>query len=264
MIERKMAGRTFKLEIEGQIAELMMTRPEVLNAANWDWMNDLHEALDVIEATNDLRAVIITGEGRSFSTGIDLRALSSGEIEIDWFRSWEKAMHRIELLEPVTIARMQGYAIGGGLQVALACDLRIASEDAQMGLPAVLEALIPGLGTHRLPRFIGLGRARKMILTGEVISAREAFEIGLVDWVFPDREIVTRTRDVVEKLSAGSKTAQYFSKMLTNLSFDKDVEAACEVYLDYQAKTMSSPDHQSAMENYRNLKKIKKNGQLQQ
>lgn len=257
MIEKRMAGRTFKLEIEGQVAELMMTRPEVLNAANWDWMRDLHQALDIIEAADDLRAVIITGEGRCFSTGIDLRALSVGEIEIDWFRSWERAMHRIELLQPVTIARMQGYAIGGGLQVALACDLRVASEDAQMGLPAVLEALIPGLGTHRLPRFIGLGRARRMILTGEVISAREALEIGLVDWVFPDRDIARMTREIIEKLSAGSKTAQYLSKMLTNLAFDKNVEEACEIYLDYQARIMSSSDHQSAMENYRNLKKIK-------
>jgi enoyl-CoA hydratase/carnithine racemase len=258
MIEKRMAGRTFKLEIEGEVAELIMTRPEVLNAANWSWMRDLHEALDVIEATTDLRAVIIAGEGRSFSTGIDLRALAIGEIEIDWFRSWESAMHRIELLHPVTIARMQGYAIGGGLQVALACDLRVASEDAQMGLPAVLEALIPGLGTHRLPRFIGLGRARKMILTGEVISAREALEIGLVDWVFPDRDITRMTIDIVEKLSAGSKTAQYFSKMLTNIAFDKDVIEACDIYLDYQARTMSSPDHHLAMENYRNLKKIKR------
>ncbi len=251
-----MKGRTFRIKIEGPIAEIIMTRPQVLNAANWDWMNDLHEALDEVEAMNDLRAVIISGEGRSFSTGIDLKSLALGEISANWFRSWEQAMHRIEMLHPITIARMQGYAIGGGLQVALACDLRVASEDAQMGLPAVLEALIPGLGTHRLPRFIGAGRARRMILTGELISAKEAMAIGLVDWVFPTEEIVQMTKDVIEKLSAGSKAAQYFSKMLINTAFDEDVEAACEIYLDYQTKAIAAPEHKTAMENYRRLKGI--------
>jgi enoyl-CoA hydratase/carnithine racemase len=256
MIEKIMKGHSFKIKIDGAIAEIIMTRPEVLNAANWDWMRDLHEALDEVEATDDLRAVIISGEGRSFSTGIDLKALSLGEISTDWFRSWEQAMHRIEQLHPITIARMHGYAIGGGLQVALACDLRVASEDAQMGLPAVLEALIPGLGTHRLPRFIGIGRARRMILTGELISAKEALAIGLVDWVFPGKELERMTSDLIEKLSTGSKTAQYFSRMLINTAFDKDVEAACEIYLDYQTRAITSPEHRAAMENYRRLKGI--------
>ncbi len=251
-----MKGRTFRIKRDEQVAEIIMTRPEVLNAANWDWMNDLHEALGEVEAMDQLRAVIIRGEGRSFSTGIDLKSLALGEISTDWFRSWEQAMHRIEMLQPITVARMHGYAIGGGLQVALACDLRVASEDVQMGLPAVLEALIPGLGTHRLPRFIGTGRARRMILTGELISATEALAIGLVDWVFPEQEIVQMTRDVIEKLSAGSKTAQYFSKMLVNTAFDKDVETACEIYLDYQTKAINTPEHKAAMENYRKLKGI--------
>src|SRR5215472_10746015 len=177
MVEQLMNAGTFKLNIEGPIAELIMNRPEVLNAANCQWMEDLHQALDIVEATEGLRIVIISGNGRSFSTGIDLKSLAVGEITPDWFRSWEKAMRRIEALEPITIAMMHGYVIGGGLQVGLACDLRIASEDSQLGLPAVLEALIPGLGTHRLPRFIGLGRARRMILTGELIASRQALEI---------------------------------------------------------------------------------------
>ncbi|HSE96963.1 MAG TPA: enoyl-CoA hydratase/isomerase family protein [Blastocatellia bacterium] len=254
MSEKVMPGETFRLNVEGEFADLIMTRPAVLNAADCRWMEDLHEALDLIEAAEGLRVVIVSGEGRSFSTGIDLRSLAVGDIKIGWFQSWEAAMHRIEMLRPITIARMHGYAIGGGLQVALACDLRVASEDTQMGLPAVLEALIPGLGTHRLPRYIGLGRARRMILTGELISAREGLEIGLVDWVFPDNEIVQRTKDVAVKLLAGSATAQYFSKLLTNIAFDKDVVRACEDYLDYQARTIASDEHLAAMENYRRLK----------
>jgi enoyl-CoA hydratase/carnithine racemase len=254
MIEKMMGKETFKLSVEGEFAELIMVRPGVLNAANWHWMEDLHESLDHIEAMEGLRVVIVSGEGRSFSTGIDLKSLALGEIKIDWFQSWERAMHRIEMLRPITIARMHGYAIGGGLQVALACDLRVASEDSQMGLPAVLEALIPGLGTHRLPRYIGLGRARRMILTGELVSAREALEIGLVDWVFPDDKIAQMTKDLAARLLSGSKTAQYFSKMLTNIAFDKDVIDACKDYLDYQAQTIGSSEHRSAMADYRRLK----------
>jgi enoyl-CoA hydratase/carnithine racemase len=256
MSEKIMRGRTFKIKIEDRRADIIMTRPQVLNAANWDWINDLHEALDEVEAMDDLRAAVISGEGRSFSTGIDLKSLALGEIKTDWFRSWERAMRRIELLRPITIARMHGYAIGGGLQVALACDLRVASEDALLGLPAVLEALIPGLGTHRLPRFIGAGRARRMILTGEMISAKEALAIGLVDWVFPAEELAQMTSDLIEKLSLGSKTAQYFSSLLINTAFDEDVEDACEIYLDYQTKAIASQEHKAAMENYLRLKGI--------
>lgn len=254
MSEQVMRGGTWKLRLDGPTAELVITRPEVLNCADCAWMDDLHEALDIIEAAHDVRAVIIAGEGNSFSTGIDLRSLSVGKIKIDWFRSWERAMRRIELLEPITIARMQGYAIGGGLQIGLVCDLRIAAEDCQMGLPAVREALIPGLGAFRLPRFIGVGRARRMILTGELVSASEGLAIGLVDWVFPNAEIEQMTRDVVEKLFAGSKTAQHFSKMLTNMAFDKDVGFVSEVYYDYQSRTIGTPEHEAAMEIYRQTK----------
>src|SRR5436309_2635270 len=203
---------TIDLEISGARAEILLNRPEVLNAANNQWMEDLHAILDEVENAAGLRVVIVSGRGRAFSTGIDLKALSAGEIQIGWFRQWEEAMRRIEMLQPVTIARVQGYALGGGLQVALACDLRVVSEDAQFGLPAVLEALIPGTGTYRLPRFIGLGRARRMIITGETVGALEALEIGLVDWVVPAEELVEKTERIAQGVMEGSRTAQTLAK----------------------------------------------------
>ncbi len=151
------------LEFRESIAELVMNRPEVLNAENWQMARDFHAALDDLEKNRDVRAVIVTGAGRAFSSGIDLKALAAGEIHLDWFRSFDEVMRRLEQLDALTVAKIRGYAIGGGLQVALACDLRVAANDARFGLPAVLEALIPGMGTYRLPRFIGLGRARRMI-----------------------------------------------------------------------------------------------------
>ena len=250
MLDRMIGSGTFKLQISGEIASLVMNRPEVLNAANCEWMDDLHVALDEIGATKGLRVVIVSGVGSSFCTGIDINALASQEIKIEWFRSWERAMHRLETLEVITIAKLHGYAIGGGLQVALACDLRIASEDSKLGLPAVLEALIPGLGTFRLPRFVGLGRAKRMILTGELLSAEQSMAIGMVDWVVPEKELDGKTEQVVQQLLKGSRTAQCFSKWLTTSAFEKDAGSVLEDYLDYQTKTIESKEHRVAMEQY--------------
>jgi enoyl-CoA hydratase/carnithine racemase len=251
MKERQIGSGTFKLARDGQVARIILNRPEVLNAGNCVWMDDFHLALDEVEeAGSALRIVILSGEGRSFSTGIDLKALATGEIKIDWFRRWEHAMRRIEALEAITIAKVHGYTIGGGLQIALACDLRIAAENSKLGLPAVLEALIPGLGTFRLPRFIGLGRAKRMILTGELLSARQAEEIGLVDWVADDNELDQFTDQIAADLLKGSPKAQCFSKRLTFGAFEKDAEEIAELYADYQSQTIESPEHKAAMNQY--------------
>jgi enoyl-CoA hydratase/carnithine racemase len=242
---------TIDLVLSEARAEVYFNRPEVLNAANCQWMDDLHAVLDELESTDRLRVVIFSGRGRAFSTGVDLKALSSGEIHIGWFRLWEEAMRRIEMLQPVTIARVNGYALGGGLQVCLACDLRVASEEAQFGLPAVLEALIPGTGTYRLPRFIGLGRARRMILTGETVGAQEALEIGLTDWVVPANQLVEQTDRIVQGVLEGSRTAQCLSKRLATMSFETPMNTFCELYVDYQSQAMRSEDHRVAMERLR-------------
>ena len=249
---------TIDLEMSETRAEIIFNRPEVLNAANNQWMDDLHAALDEVERAGALRAVIVSGRGRAFSTGIDLKALSAGEIQIGWFRLWEDAMRRIEMLQPVTIARVHGYALGGGLQVALACDLRVVSDDAQFGLPAVLEALIPGTGTYRLPRFIGLGRARRMILTGETVGAQEALEIGLADWVVPVAQLVEQTERVVKGVLEGSRTAQCLSKRLATMSFETPMNTFCDLYVEYQGQAIRSADHEAAMERLRQkyLKKV--------
>jgi enoyl-CoA hydratase len=242
---------TIDLVLSQARAEVYFNRPEVLNAANCQWMDDLHAVLDELESADRLRVVIFSGRGRAFSTGIDLKALSSGEIQIGWFRLWEEAMRRIEMLQPVTIARVNGYALGGGLQVCLACDLRVASEEAQFGLPAVLEGLIPGTGTYRLPRFVGLGRARRMILTGETVGAQEALEIGLADWVVPADRLVEQTDLIVRGVMEASRTAQSLSKRLATMSFETPINTFTDLYVDYQSQAMRSEDYRVAMERLR-------------
>jgi enoyl-CoA hydratase/carnithine racemase len=242
------------LEKRGNLAELVMNRPEVLNAENWQMAHEFHAALDEIEKSPAIRAVVVSGQGRSFSSGVDLGALSAGDLKIDWFRSFDEAMRRLEQLDALTVAKIRGYAIGGGLQVGLACDLRIAAPDAQLGLPAVMEALIPGMGTYRLPRFIGLGRARRMVLTGELIGAEEALRIGLLDWVVPEEKLNETVESVIAGVLKGSPTAQAFSKKLVTAAFESDFDGAFAKYLDYQERSLETDEHRQVMAEYRSRK----------
>lgn len=243
------------LERRGTTVELILNRPEVLNAENWAMADDFHAALDALEASRDVRAVIVTGKGRAFSSGIDLRSLAGGEIKTGWFERIDEALRRLELLDALTIAKIRGYALGGGLQIALACDLRVAAEGTRFGLPAVLEALIPGMGTYRLPRFIGLGRARRMVLTGEMIGADEALRIGLVDWVVPEDRLNQQAESVIAAVAKGSAPARGYSKKLLTSSFEAEYEEHFTRYLDYQSECLRSPEHKAAMAEYRNRKK---------
>src|SRR5579883_2983386 len=243
------------LEKRGHIADLTFNRPECLNAENWQMAHDFHAALDEIEKSPEIKAVIVSGKGRAFSSGIDLKSLSRGEIEIDWFRAFDEAMRRLEQLEALTVAKIRGYAIGGGLQTALACDLRVAAPDGKLGLPAVLEALIPGMGTWRLARFIGLGRARRLVLTGELVDAEEGLRIGLLDWIAPEKQLDEKVSSVIDAVLIGSAAAQAFSKKLVTAAFESDFDSAFSDYLEYQQRALDSRDHQQAMAAYRNRKK---------
>lgn len=253
-------SKTVLLQKNGGIAELVLNRPAVLNAENWQLVNDLHRALDELESDSGLNAVIISGAGRSFCSGIDLKALSAGEIKIDWFRRTDEAVRRLECLNALTVAKIRGYAIGGGLQIALACDFRIATPDAHFGLPAVLEGLIPGMGAYRLGRFIGLGRARRMVLTGELVRGDRAAQIGLVDWVVPEEELDQTSRSIVESTLKGSATVRGFAKKLVTSSFESDYEHAFTTYLDYQQRSLDSEDHRRVMAEYLERKKNKLRG----
>jgi enoyl-CoA hydratase/carnithine racemase len=243
-----------RLEIHGHLAELTLNRPEVLNAENWQMANDFHAALDEIEKTSEVSAVVITGAGRAFCSGIDLKALAAGEIDLAWFRHTDAAVRRLEQLDAITVAKIRGYAIGGGLQIALACDLRVAESNARFGLPAVLEALIPGMGTYRLPRFIGLGRARRMALTGEIISAAEGLHIGLIDWSVPADQLDSKVASIIAGVLKGSAAARRYSKRLITASFESEYADAFTQYLQYQQECLRSPDHRMAMAQYRKRK----------
>src|SRR3990172_8502451 len=144
--------RTVLYRRDGRIARITLNRPEVLNAENMTFLTDLTEAVHALRDDREARVAIVTGAGRAFCSGVDLKALSTGILDRAFFTDIEYLWDILENCDKAVICGIHGYCLGGGLQIALACDLRVAAEDAVLGLPAVKECLIPGLGTYRLPR----------------------------------------------------------------------------------------------------------------
>ena len=234
----------------GRIARITLDRPSVLNAADEAWVADLNACADAAAADPDARVVILEGAGTSFCSGIDLTVLAAGRIGRSWFEGWERAMRALETMDKLVVAAIHGYCIGGGLQVALACDVRVARDDAVLGLPAVKEGLIPGLGVWRLPRFVGLGRARRMVLTGEVMGAREALAVGLVDEVATAEGFVGAVEARAEQLAGVTFASAIEAKHLLDGSFGP-YAAALDAYLDAQERALAAPDHAAAMAAWR-------------
>jgi len=244
-----------RLDLDGPVARVTLNRPEVLNAGDPAWVAELTDVVARIGANRDLRVAVITGAGRAFSTGVDLGSLAAGEMTLPRFVAWEDAMTAIEHMPLPFIAAINGHCLGGGLQLALVCDYRLASEDAVIGLPAVKECLIPSMALYRLPRLIGAARAREMILTGEPISAVRAEQVGLVSRVVPAPEFPRALDDCVEGFLALPATAVAVSKRLLARAFDlpfdafrREMEAGFRLCLD-------SPEHRAAMDEIRRRRK---------
>jgi enoyl-CoA hydratase/carnithine racemase len=242
---------TMHYERHGRIGYLTLDRPEKLNAMNYQGALDLNRVAKAIREDQGAKLVLIRGAGRAFCTGIDLKQLTAGETPVAYYESWDRALRILEQSEKVLICAMQGYALGGGLQLALACDIRIATENCQLGLPAVKEGIVPGLGTWRLPRYIGLGRAKWMALSGDNVDGRRAQEIGLVDHVVSTECFDADVRALVEKYAGVCSEGTRQSKMLLNMSFDTPHGPFFEEYLRRQQIALASPDHQEALAAYR-------------
>ncbi len=237
--------------VEDDVATLTLNRPHVLNCANEQWARDLNTLVDDLAGRDNLRVVIVRGAGRAFCSGIDITALSQGETGMGFFRNWETALRKIELLDPVVVAAIQSHCIGGGLQLALACDLRIARDDAQFGITAVREGIIPGIGMWRVARFAGLGRAKRLALAADVIDAPTAAEWGLVDYVVGTEAFETTITNMTQRVLSMAATSTRLTKKLTNMAFETSFADFVETYYSYQQQSTSSPEHQQVMAEHR-------------
>ena len=242
---------TMIYQTDGDLIRLTLNRPQALNAVDYRGTLELHQAAQAIHDDPTARAVIIRGAGRAFCAGIDLKELAAGETPQAYFYHWDRALRLLELSDKLVLCAIQGYALGGGLQLPLACDIRIASADAQLGLPAAKEGFIPGLGTYRLPRYIGLGRAKRMALSGENIDGNEALRIGLVDYVVDSENFDAGVEELVQHyLSISSEGARQTKLMLS--AFQEYTHGQFfEEYLRRQSVAMASPDHLEALASIR-------------
>ena len=237
------------LSIEGARADLRLDRPDVLNAMNFEVFDGLAAAADELAPRDDVRVVVVTGAGRSFSSGIDLSAIGDigGSSEETVARA-QAGFRKIAALPMPTIASVQGHAYGAGLQLALACDLRVVASDAKLGLLEARYGLIPDLcGSNRLPNLVGTGRAKKMIWLAETVTATEAGSIGLAEVVVPPEELSKATDELAERLIAAPATPVREAKKLIDAARQRSLEEGMDAEAAAQLRCMSDADFAGAL-----------------
>jgi len=247
--------RYLRIERDGNVAHLILNRPKVLNAVHQAAALEVAAAAQELAAEPELRLIAIRGAGRAFCTGIDLKALAAGQIDETYFRIWEDALRCFETMDKLVLCLIHGHGLGGGLQLALACDIRVATADASLALPAIKEGLIPGLGTYRLARYIGLGRAKRLIISGDAVTGAEALEIGLVDYLVSATDMESEFDNLIGKIMTGNSTGARLSKQAIDQCFDLDYQDFLEHYIGLQAQALGSADFEEAMAAHRAKRK---------
>lgn len=233
------------LQIEDRVATIVVNRPEKRNALNAVVRREMVEALDALCDEAEVRVLVITGAGdKAFIAGADIAEFAERTP-----LEQREAMEGRRLFEVLadfpkpTIAMINGYALGGGCEVALACDIRVAARSARLGQPEIKLGILPGGGgTQRLPRLVGLGRAMRMILTGEMIAAEEAERIGLVDLVVDDHELAARTRDLARTIAGYSPVALKLAKEAVRATMEMPLSAGLRFEREAFVTAFSSED----------------------
>lgn len=225
------------LERRGSIAVCTFNRPEVRNALDITMVEDIRRVLNELAGDDALSALIFTGAGgKAFISGADIGELRDRRRNAAFRRINNALFREIELFAAPTIAAVQGYALGGGCELAMACDLRVAGEGAHFGQPEVGLGIIPGAGgAYRLPRLVGLGRARELIFTGRIIDAAEAAEIGLVEQVVPDDQVLSASVALAERIAKNSNLAVRMSKVVLNSGGEMSTDVAMALEATTQA-----------------------------
>ncbi len=242
-----------KIERDDQVVQITITRQEKLNAMNLAVMDEFISILDDLEKDSS-RVIIITGDGpKAFSAGADIEYMSSigpSDAEKYALRGHE-VLNKIEKLEKPVIAAVNGYALGGGCELALSCDLRFASPNAYLGQPEVTLGICPGWGgTQRLLRIIGPARAKDLIFSGRKITAEEAFSMGLINRIFPSESLLSETRSYAKAISKNSSFAIGISKMLVNKGVDTNLDTGLKLEIYSWSVCFSTKDREERMRKF--------------
>ncbi|MEL7563110.1 enoyl-CoA hydratase/isomerase family protein [Dehalogenimonas sp. 4OHTPN] len=250
---------TIDFTTDGAIAVITLNRPEAYNALDLAHLRALSDAVARFEADPSLRVAVITGTGKAFCAGADI-----GEtlplMKENGTKSLPPTIMRGQTCSKPLIAAINGLALGGGLELALACDLRVAGSQAKLGLPEIGLGLIPGWGgTQRLPRLIGGGRAVEMILTGRAIDAAEAERIGLVNKVVPDGEVLAAALDTARLISEKSADAVRFAREAMQKGFDIPLAEALDLEAALEDAALQTPGFNDGLNAYREKRRAHKN-----
>jgi len=212
---------------DGYLATVKINRPQAMNALNTEVLTEIHKTMKALDEDEKIRVVILTGEGKAFVAGADIAEMVdfNGDEGEKLSLHGQRSFLQIERMGTVVIAAINGFALGGGLELALACDLRYASEKAKLGQPEVTLGVTPGFaGTQRLPRIVGLPRAMELLLTGEMIDAGRAKEIGLVNDVFAHEELMDKVTEIARTIASRGPLSVKLVKRAVNegLALDND------------------------------------------
>jgi len=239
-----------RYEVAGQVATVTLDRPEKLNAMDRQLFGELEAAAASAAGDPTVRAVVVTGAGRAFSSGLDVAefaAMSDPAAAERVVADLQRAISAVELLPKPVVAAVNGLAFGGGLQLAIACDLRLASDRAEFASMEMRWAIVPDMGgTERLPRLVGLGRAKELIFTGRPVGADEALRIGLVNRVVPAHDLATEAAELAGGLAAGPTLALGLAKQALNQAFERSTAEGMEAARRAQRRTFASADHAEA------------------
>jgi len=233
-------------KVTGGVATITLNRPDVLNALDNDLVAQMADHAESAAKDPDVWVVAVRGAGRAFCSGMDRKALSAGRIGEAFYRHWIRGLNCLEDMDKLVIGVLHGYSIGGGLQLAVACDLRLTADDAILGLGATRHGLVPDGSILRLARIIGLGRAKELTLLNDHISSQAALGMGLVNWVVPASEIDAKLGAIVEKAFHASRTATGHAKRLLHASFHTDPREMIEEVMRAQQACMDSWEIEAA------------------
>lgn len=251
--------QTLRYEKQENIGILTINRPEALNALNSTVIGDLEQAITEVEKDAELGALIITGEGRSFVAGADI----GEQLPLDvaggrkWGQRGSALMRRIEKLEIPTIAAVNGFALGGGCELSMSCDIRIASEKAKFGQPEVGLGITPGFGgTQRMPRICGTAHAMELILTADTINAQQALEIGLVSKVVAPEALMDTALELANKIASKAQVAVRAAKQAIRFGLECDMATAATYEALAFGTCFGTEDQKDAMKAFVEKKKL--------
>lgn len=239
------------LEKEGNIAIVTINRPKALNALNSETLKDIDTVVEALEKDSDVYAVILTGAGdKAFVAGADISEMK----DLDEKQGQEfgalgnKVFRRLENLDKPVIAAISGFALGGGCELAMACDIRVASEKAKFGQPEAGLGITPGFGgTQRLSRIVGLGKAKEMIYTCDIIKADEALRIGLVNKVVPLENLMEEVKTMATKIASNAPVAVKLCKDAINRGMQVDIDKAVAIEAEDFGKCFATEDQKEGM-----------------